>query len=67
MVKMSCEPEIVKRSYKEFFGDSHLAPRKIDVILSLSINPKVLYLARKAKKNYVAYPCIFLSCTVFYG
>ncbi len=46
---------------------SHLAPRKLDGISSLSIKPKVLYLARKANKNNVALSRIFLASKPFYG
>ncbi len=46
---------------------SHLEPRKIDGTSSLSMKPKVLYLARKAKKNNVALLHIFLVCTDLYG
>ncbi|BAZ21647.1 hypothetical protein NIES4073_25250 [Kalymmatonema gypsitolerans NIES-4073] len=35
-------------------GRSHLGPRKIDVILTHSMNLKAPILARKAKKNNVA-------------
>jgi hypothetical protein len=46
---------------------SHLAPRKLYGISSLSIKPKVLYLARKANKNNVALSRIFLASRLFYG
>jgi hypothetical protein len=48
-------------------GRSYLAPRKIGVILSISIKPKLLYLARKANKNNVALSRIFLVFTIFNG
>ncbi|KAB8315107.1 hypothetical protein SD81_034560 [Tolypothrix campylonemoides VB511288] len=47
--------------------NSHLAPRKFDIIKSLSIKPKALYLARKANKNNVAFSRIFLVPTNLYG
>jgi hypothetical protein len=47
--------------------NSYLAPRKIGVILSISIKQKLLSLARKANKNNVALSRIFLVSTVFKG
>jgi hypothetical protein len=46
---------------------SHVVPRKFDGTSLLSMKPKVLYIARKAKKNNVALLHIFLVCTAFYG
>jgi hypothetical protein len=46
---------------------SHLVPRKIYVVLQLSIKEEVLDLARKANENNVAFSHIFLLCTVLYG
>ena len=46
---------------------SHLAPRKIDVISSLSMMPNTLDLAMKADKKKVALSRIFLRCLGLYG
>ena len=47
--------------------NSHFAPIFFDGTSLPSMKSKVLYLARKAKKNNVALSHIFLVCTDLYG
>jgi hypothetical protein len=51
-------------SFSKIFGGflySHLAPRKNDVNLTHSTNPKTLILPRKAKKNTLRFIALLLA------